>query len=84
MVLLDQDEKQLIISRLKEVRKDNDLTLKDLGAIMGVSEATASRYESGGVEEIPKKRIKALAEKYGLNPAWILGLSDKKFMYGKE
>lgn len=84
MIALDKEEKQLIISRLKEIRNDNELTLKDLGKIMGVSEATASRYESGDVEEIPQSRIKILAKKYGLNPAWIMGLSEKKFIYGKE
>ena len=64
--------------------KDNDLTLKELGKIMGVTEATASRYLSGGVDEIPRKRIRTLSEHYGLNPGWILGVSEKKFLYGKE
>ena len=56
MNLLDQDEKQIIIERLKEIRRDNDITLKELGSIMGISEATASRYESGGVESLFYKR----------------------------
>jgi repressor LexA len=84
MVSLTREEKQIIVNRIKEIRKDNGITLKELGSIMEVSEATASRYESGDVENIPLPRVKALAKKYGLNPAWILGLSEKKFIYGKE
>jgi transcriptional regulator with XRE-family HTH domain len=84
MLSLTQEEKTIIVDRIKEIRKDNQITLKELGAIMEISEATASRYESGEVDNIPLPRIKALAIKYGLNPAWILGMSDKKFMYGKE
>jgi len=81
---LIEEEKDTIIRRLKEIMEDNDLTLKDLGGIMGITEATASRYLSGGVDEIPRKRIRTLAEHYGLNPGWILGVSEKKFLYGKE
>lgn len=81
---LQREEKEIIIRRLKEIMEDNDLTLKDLGQIIGITEATASRYLSGVVEEIPRKRIKTLAEHYGLNPAWIMGISEKKFLYGKE
>jgi transcriptional regulator with XRE-family HTH domain len=84
MLSLTNEEKMIIVSHIKEIRIDNGLTLKDLGKIMEVSEATASRYESGEVENIPLPRIKTLAVKFGINPAWILGLSEKKFLYGKE
>lgn len=78
------EDKIIIAQRIKEIRADNKLTQKELGKIMGVTEATASRYESGHVDSIPISRIKALAQKYGLNPAWILNLSEKKFIYGRE
>lgn len=84
MLAFTHEEKMVIVNRIKEIRTDNKLTLKDLGSIMEVSEGTASRYESGEVENIPLPRIKALANKFGLNPAWILGMSEKKFIYGKE
>jgi len=66
MVSLTREEKQIIVNRIKEIRKDNGITLKELGSIMEVSEAAASRYESGDVENIPLPRVKALAKKYGL------------------
>jgi transcriptional regulator with XRE-family HTH domain len=84
LLALTQEEKQIIVDRIKEIRNDNKITLKELGSIMEITEATASRYESGDVENIPLPRITALAKRYGLNPAWILGMSEKKFIYGKE
>jgi transcriptional regulator with XRE-family HTH domain len=84
MLELTQEERDIIVNRLKEIKSDNGLKLKAIGAIMDVTEATASRYLSGDVDNIPLPRIKALAKKFGLNPAWILGLSEKKFIYGKE
>ncbi|MDD4564487.1 MAG: helix-turn-helix transcriptional regulator [Eubacteriales bacterium] len=84
MLELTQKERDIIVARLKEIKDDNRLKLKKMGAIMGVSEATASRYLSGDVDNIPLPRIKALCREYGLNPAWALGLSEKKFIYGKE
>lgn len=84
MIPMGLDDRMTIAHRLKEIRTDNDLTQKEMGVIMGVSEATISRYESGEVGNIPLARIRALAKHFGLNAAWILGLSDKKLSYGKE
>lgn len=84
MIPMDIEDRMMIAGRLKEIRTDNELTLKDMGQIMQVSEATVSRYESGEVGNIPLQRIRLLAKHFGLNAAWILGMSDKKFLYGKE
>lgn len=79
-----ENYKKIIASRIREIRKDNELTLEELGTIIGVTGATVSRYESGNVDNIPVSRIRTLAQKFGLNAAWILDLSDKKYLNGKE
>lgn len=84
IIKLSEEDKRLIASRIKEIREDNKLTLKELGTIILVSDATVSRYETGEVENIPIPRIKLLSEKFGINPAWILGMSEKKHLNGKE
>ncbi len=37
----------IIVERLKELRKERNLTMKQLGEILGVAESTISLYESG-------------------------------------
>lgn len=82
---MDGDNK-IISARLERIRQENGLTLDDMGAIMGVTGATVSRYISGKVpaDSIPFSRYKRLAARFGLNTAWIMDLSDKQFKYGKE
>lgn len=81
---VDIDYRKIISERIKEIRTDNGMTMKEMGKLMNVTEATISRYESGAVDNIPLNRIRTLASLYGINPAWILGMSEKKFIYGKE
>ena len=39
--------------RIKTLRKLHDLTLKDVAKRLGVTEATAQRYESNSIKTIP-------------------------------
>lgn len=80
----DNNYKMVIAQRIKEIRTDNRLTLDELGSIIGVTGATVSRYESGQVDNIPLPRIRALANEFGLNAAWLIACSDKKHLNGKE
>lgn len=62
--------------RIKELREKTDVTLKDMAKIIGVSEATVQRYESGKIHELPYKVIIAYAEKFHVFPSYIMGWSD--------
>lgn len=61
--------------RLKEVREENNLTIKELANSIGLSEGTLSRYENGKME--PKRTtIKVLSEMFSVNPAWLIGYDE--------
>lgn len=67
--------------RIKELRENTDVTLKDMAKIIGVSEATVQRYESGKIQELPYKVIEAYAERFNVYPSYIMGWSDNPNQY---
>ena len=58
--------------RLKTLREDADMTMRDLGEKVGLSEATLSRYESGKMEA-KQTTIKVFSDIFGVSPAWLIG-----------
>lgn len=62
-------------NRLKELRKKNHLTLKELGEQLGLANNTLSQYETGKRE--PKLETwQKLAEFFGVSVQYLQGLSD--------
>lgn len=59
--------------RLHELRKSAGFTLKEVSERIGVSEGTIQRYEKGGIKDIPYESVTALADLYGVSPAYIMG-----------
>lgn len=65
-------DKDLFRRRLAELMADNNDTTYSLGEYLGLNPATISRYTNGSIE--PKMpTIQAIAEKYGVNPKWLMG-----------
>lgn len=59
-------------TRLLELMSDNNDTTYSLAEYLGLSPATISRYTTGNIE--PKlPTIQAIAEKYNVNPKWLMG-----------
>ena len=54
------------------------MTLAQLGKIVGLSEATVQRYESGNIKNPPMMRIEALANALDVPAAILLGMNDEK------
>ena len=63
-------------SVLKQRRKELGLTLLEIAEKMGVSEATAQRWESGGIKTLRQGRIAQLAEILNVSPAKLMGWED--------
>ncbi|MBR2258260.1 MAG: helix-turn-helix transcriptional regulator [Blautia sp.] len=63
--------------RIKEIRKDNKLTLVNMGEIAGVSSRQIGNYEAG--KALPKDDvIERICEALGLNKIWLKdGTGDK-------
>lgn len=64
--------------RLKELRKDLGLSVKDMARDTGVSQNTIHLYERGGYPSI--KQIEMIAKTYDVNPAWLVGWIDDEMM----
>lgn len=64
--------------RIKNRRKELGLTLLDVANKIGVTEATAQRYESGKIKKIPHENICAYAEILDCTPAYLMGWEDKE------
>lgn len=63
-------------TRLKRLRESTGLSQKDFAARFGVNPTTYSRYESGGVGNIPRNIIEAICKEYKINPAWLMGFEE--------
>lgn len=62
--------------QMKALRKGTNVTLKEMADLMGVSEATAQRYESGAIINVPYKAIITYAEKFNVSPCQIMGWTN--------
>ena len=54
------------ISRLKEIRENNDLYQKDIANILGVTQQQYNKYELG-INAIPLEKTNILADYYKTN-----------------
>ena len=59
--------------RIRHLRKSKGYTLKDIAERLGVSEATAQRYESGAIKNVPYDHIVKYAELLSCTPQYIMG-----------
>ena len=64
--------------RLKELREDLGLSVKDMARHTGVSQYTIHLHERGGYPSI--KQIEMIAKTYDVNPAWLVGWIDDEMM----
>lgn len=66
---------------IRELRKNNGLTMKDVAKRVGVSEATISRWESGQIANMKRDKIALLADTLHINPSDILGIDEYRQGY---
>ena len=67
--------KNMIFTRIRDLREDRDLSQAALAKLLNVSQSTYSRYESGYLD-IPSNILIALARFYQVSVDYILGLTD--------
>lgn len=77
-------DKVLFGKRLLEVMADNNDTTYSLAAFLHLSPPSISRYTNG--EMAPKvPTIQAIADKYNINPAWLMGTEGaNKYLEGMD
>jgi len=70
------------IERLKEIRKDRDLSQEDIAKILKMPQEQYSRYERG-LRSIPIEKIAILAKFYNVSVDYLLGLTNERKPYPK-
>lgn len=61
---------------IKSRRLELGLTLKDVAKVLGVAEATVSRYETGDIQNMGIDKISNLARALHCSPAYLMGWTD--------
>lgn len=61
------------IHRLKEARKNTNLSLTNVAKTIGVNRSTLVRWESGLIIGLKLPHLKRLAELYGVSEQWLFG-----------
>ncbi len=62
--------------RLKELRKERNMTLDELAELVGTSKQTIHRYENGIITNVPPKRVESLATALGTTPQELMGWEE--------
>lgn len=65
-----------ISKKLRDRRKELNLTMLEVAQRTGVSEATVSRWESGDIANMRRDKIVALAKALQVAPAFIMGWDE--------
>lgn len=70
----------LIGQRIKERREELNISALEIAEQTGLSKATIYRYENGEIKKIKLPIIESIAQILKVNPAWLIGKSDDKYM----
>ena len=60
------------MDRLRGLREDNDLTQKQISAVLGTSQTMYARYERGA-NELPIRHLITLCKFYNVSADYLLG-----------
>lgn len=63
-------------TRIRNLREDRDLTQKQIGTMLDMSQTGYNQYEIGK-NDIPTKILIKLAKFYGTSVDYLLGLTDE-------
>lgn len=69
--------------RIRDLREDRDLTQKQIGTILNMSQTGYNQYEIGK-NDIPTKVLIQLAKFYNTSIDYLLGLTDEMHPYPRK
>lgn len=69
----------IFAQRLKEVRKERNVSAKELGEALGIHKATIHRYEACDFKGIKQPALQAIADYLNVNPDYLIGATDNKY-----
>lgn len=69
-------DKELVASRIKQLRIKTDITQEQLGNALGMNKSTIQRYETAGVDKIKEPIIEKMAKILKTSSDYLLGKTD--------
>lgn len=73
------DLEQTLSRKIKELRLSKEMTLEQVGAIVGVGKSTVRKWENGAIINIGIDKIVPLAKALGTSPAYLMGWDETIF-----
>lgn len=72
--------------RIRYLRKQKDITQEKLGEIIGVQKSAIRKYEKDEVQNIPRTKIKKMADYFGVAPSYLMAFdgSNEECQLAKE
>ena len=64
--------------RIRELRKENDMTLDAVAKHIGVGRATVLKYENGMITNVPSDKIELIAKLFNVSPEYLMGWTDER------
>ncbi len=68
----------MLAERLKYLRISNNMTLEEVGKIIGVQKSAVKKYENGTVKNIPIPSIEKLAHHFNVSPSYLMGWDNEE------
>jgi repressor LexA len=63
--------------RIEELRKQNGMTLEELGNKVGVGKSTVRKWENGMIANMRRDKIAKIASALGVSPASLMGWNEE-------
>ena len=63
--------------RIRELRKDRNMTLEQVANIVGVGKSTVRKWETGMIANMKRDKIAALAKALRTTPAYLMGWKNE-------
>ena len=70
--------------RIKTLREKNGISQVELAERIGETKQTIYKYENDIVDNIPKKKIEALAKIFDVDPGYLYGWTDNRQTFTYE
>lgn len=64
--------------KIKTLREARNMTLEQVGNIVGVGKSTVRKWETGEIVNMRRDKIAKLAEALGVEPSFLMGWEDKE------
>ena len=64
--------------KIKELRKQHNLTLEQVAQVVGVGKSTVRKWETGLIANMRQNKIAALAKALHTTPAYLMGWEDEE------